>query len=278
MKAISLDSFERSALESTKYDFSKLLSEINTKFTTSVAPEKGVYGISEVVKDNGVLERTYRTDSGVLTRDYFQNGSIFRSRCKGLDGNIITTHFDDNQTAYLRDVAIKGKNTIIGHSLELTPNIEIVKGNFSAVIDELGRPVLNKITDLAVNENGTRQNLSNSLRDSSYLVGDERGHIIADSLGGPATRENVVPQSFDVNRKQLAKVEEYVRKLKTDDNQVDYQVKTNYSGSDQRPSSFEAEVYVNGEKQILPEELQKIYNNGENTAVSKALRGCLATI
>lgn len=93
--------------------------------------------------------------------------------------------------------------------------------------------------------------------------------MIADNLGGPASQENVVAQLDKVNQGKIARVEETIRKLKSEGHTVDYEVKTNYVGTDKRPSSFEPKITVDGKEYTdLPDDLKKIYNSETNTTIS----------
>lgn len=252
------------------------IESFNKNFFSSVSPENGVYGITESVKGNGIVEKTWKNEEGHLNRAYYKDDSLYKLRSKQSDGSWITSFFDDNGTNYLKEVSEsiedkKTKTKIKTTGLELVPNIEVVKGNFSTVIDDFGRPVLSKIKDVVVKEEG-RETLSNKLKDAAYKDGDERGHIIADSLGGPSGKENIVPQSFDVNRSQFAQLENLVKDLKNEGHTVDYEIKTNYIGSEKRPSSFEPTITVDGEVYTdIPDNLKKIFNNGESNAVSKVV-------
>ena len=144
--------------------------------------------------------------------------------------------------------------------MNLTPGVEIKKGNFTVKIDNHGRPISNKITNLELCPG--REPLSNKLRDASYRETDQRGHIIADKFGGPASKENVVPQMEKTNTSSMKKLENEVTRLKNEGHTVDYEVKTNYSGNDARPTSFEPVITVDGKPYTdLPPELKKIYND-----------------
>lgn len=135
------------------------------------------------------------------------------------------------------------------HAKNLASDFLNSDGNFIVKTDSYGRPIDNKITDVQLKE-GPRENMSSKLYNDSYQDGDQRGHIIADRFGGPASEENVVPQTKDVNTKQFKQVEDTVAKLKNDGHTVDYEVKTNYDSIDpnaKRPSSFEPKIKVDGE-------------------------------
>ena len=263
METMSLDSFEKSSLGSIKYDLAEKMEAFNKSFRTSLAPEKGVYGISEIVKDDGSVQRTFRNDNGFLTRDYLRDDKIYLRREKVADGSWLATKFDDNGTAYMKNIIKTSETGLKETTSSLASNVEIVKGNFTAYTDSYGRPILNKITDLSIKDTG-RDNL-NIQRDSSYRAGDQRGHLIADNFGGPGSQENIVAQMSDVNQKKMAQVENKIRELKAQGKKVDYEVKTNYVGEDKRPTSFEPKITADGKNVELPSELKKIYNDDLST-------------
>lgn len=257
---MNFDTFEKNSFESIKYDLTEKMEMFNKSFKTGLKPENGIYGVTEVLKDDGSVQRTFRNDSGLLTRDYLRDDKIFLRREKISDGSWLTTKFDDNGTGYLKTVIRYGENFPKDAITSLVPNAEIVKGNFIAYTDVYGRPILNKITDLAIKNNG-REHLNVARDNSYYRPGDQRGHLIADNLGGPASLENIVPQMSEVNQGKMARVENKIRELKAQGHKVDYEVKTNYVGTDKRPTSFEPKITVDGEVIKLSDDLKKIYND-----------------
>ena len=206
------------------------------------------------------LERNERKEICDSIDDYIFSGykSIWN------EGRNATTYFDDNGVGYLRKVTQLGDNHSKVISSKLAPEVTITKGNFTAVTDAYGRPVLNKISDLSIKE-APRESLSSIKKDGNYRVNDHRGHIIADNFGGPPSQENVVAQLSEVNLGKMKQVENLVRDYKAEGKTVDYEVKTNYSGSKSgRPTSFEPKITVDGAEIELPPELKKIYNEAES--------------
>ncbi len=67
----------------------------------------------------------------------------------------------------------------------------------------------------------------------------------------------------------MKRVENIVRELKADNHKVDYEVKTNYVADDTRPSSFEPKITVDNQPYDLPDDLKKIYNEPDPSAVKK---------
>lgn len=269
----SFDAVEATAFSPTEIDIREKMSVLNRSFLTKLTPENGIYGYTETVKDNGVVERLGVNEFGHKVKEYIQDGQIYKRREILGGGCNATTLFDDNGTAYLRTVTKLGDNQAKVMSQTLAPSVTIQKGNFVAVTDAYSRPVFNKVTDVQVRPEGiAKKSLESILRDEAYQAGDHKGHLIADSLGGPASKENIVAQLGEVNQGKMARVENIVRDLKAEGHTVDYEVKTNYVGSkDTRPSSFEPKITVDGKEVELPDDLKKIYNDSSDSAISKAV-------
>lgn len=261
MTAFNLDIFEQGGLNIEKIDIGlDKIRSFNKFFNSGVIPNNGVYGSTEVLKDNGVLEKISKNSFGFTRKEYLRDDQLIRVREKISDSSWNDQLFDDNSTHYMTKTYVKNPGgSLTMESYSLTPGVTVVKNNFTSQIDHLGRPVLNKVTDLQLSPG--RGALSSKLRDSSYLDTDERGHIIADIFDGPATKENVVPQDYYRNRVQMKSVENIVKDLKQQGHTVDYEVKTNYIGNSTRPSSFEPRITVDGKPyNDLPKDLQKIIN------------------
>ena len=271
MTAFNFDIFEQGGLNIEKIDVGlDRFRSFNKFFNSGVLPNNGAYGATEVLKDNGVLERVSRNDFGYIRKEYSLGDQLIRVREKISDSIWNEQHFDNNGTQYMTKTYVKNPGGgLTMESYSLTPGVTVVKNNFTSQIDHLGRPVLNKVTDLQLSPE--RGPLSLKLRDSSYLKSDERGHIIADIFDGPATKENVVPQDYYVNRGQMKSVENIVRDLKQQGHTVDYEVKTNYIGNSTRPSSFEPRITVDGKPyNDLPKDLQRIINVAPDENVTSA--------
>lgn len=272
---MNLDIVEANALRAEKLDIVEKLTGFHKNFVTGVMPENGVFGVTEIIKDNGLVERIGTNEFGHRVKDYIVDGQITKRREVLGGGKNATTLFDDNGTAYLRKVSKIDSNMVKTVENRLMPNTTIVKGAFSASTDAYGRTILSRIDDVTLKPvNEARQSLNNIIRDSSYRPGDHKGHLIADSLGGPASLENIVPQLGSVNQRQFAQVEGIVRDLKLQGKNVSYEVKVNYIGSkNTRPSSFEPKIMVDGKEYVLPDNLKKILNNGSESALKKAATG-----
>ena len=240
------------------------MKELNNQFKTSVLSEKNAYGTVEKELSNGFRELRSNNELGYPKREIFNSeGKLTHVVEKIADDTRQLTKYDDNGNAYLRETTVRGDNP--KHTIELTPETTIKHGNFSATTDSFGRPIINKVENVQISGD-KRQSLSSKLRDASYLEDDHRGHLIADHLGGPASKENIVPQTEEVNLSKFKTIEKKVEQLVKEGKKVDYEVKSNYDGKDQRPSSFEVKIVADGAEVPLDKELSKIYNGNPSRA------------
>jgi hypothetical protein len=269
-KLAGIETLEAKGMEFHFRDIQEKKALLHGAFRSNVEPEKGVFGETVRVKDNGVIEKLSKTPDGHYHKEYWANGKIFQVKESLGDKKVATIDYDDNGTPYSRIVrqSVDHKAKIVEEAL--LPNAKIVKGNFIAITDDLGRPVLNKVTDLHMNAE-KRVDVT-KYRDSSYRVNDQGGHLIAHQFGGSSGKENIVPQLDKVNLSKMKQVEHTVKTLKEQGYTVDYEVKSNYVGSNTRPSSFEPKITVDGQEYTdLPDDLKKIYNDGDISTVKKAM-------
>ena len=264
--ALSFESFDNLSIKGEKYDVSGKLESFNKSFKSGIEDVKGNFGQVEQSMGDAITKTIGRNEVGNAFKNYFnEENKLVKTVERIGDGVTKTTSFDGKGTAYLEEVTDTIKNTT---ELKVKPNIEIVKENFTAKTDGLGRTIYSKVTDVQVKDTA-REVLNDNLKDNAYKPGDERGHIIADNFNAPATKENVVPQNMKVNRSQMKQVENIVRKLKAENHKVDYEVKTNYVADDARPSSFEPKITVDDKPYELPDDLKKIYNDPDPSAIKK---------
>ena len=242
---------------------------MNKQFETKVEPFKGIYGTTENVKD-GITILRGKTVDGRTYREYSCNGKTYQ-RHELLDkGKNRVTYFDDNGSPYSSIAREKVGVTTKITGYELFPDTVIVKNNFTAQTDGAGRVISTKVTDAYIN-NANRPATTGFKVDYIYSANDEVGHGIAHNLGGPTGPENLFPQNQNVNRSAFKKVENEVKSLVEQGKKVDYEVKANYVGTERRPSSFEPKITVDGLEHPLPDELKKIYNDPDTTAIKKAV-------
>jgi len=245
---------------------------MHESFSSAVKPEGGFYGFKETIKDNGRVERTWRTESGNLFKEYLQDGRLVQTREKHPNGPILETKYDDNGTAYCTSKATPGsKETdyrVVDRQTSLAPEVTIQKGNITTYTDALGRPSKAIVTDLTANN--SRDSLNSILRDSTYRPNDDKGDLIPKRFGGRSSPENIVPQDLTVNRGLVKRVENIAADLKSQGKTVDYEIRPNYVGSNKRPSSFEITIRADGEVVELPDNLKKIYNSTDQSQISAA--------
>ena len=258
MDTFQLDKFEEKVLDNEVLDkLDKHKENLNEKFKTKVSPVKGIFGETLIDKGNGWEERLSVNDLGHKRKDYYFDGRIIKTREKISDKRWRITDYDDNDTPYLATE----KNYLHNYDgpkdnkQTLHPNITVVKDNFTSVIDNLGRPVLNRISDIKLSE-GPRKTIM-----TEGEKGFERGHVCADDFGGPATKENVVPQTYEVNHSKFKVLENRAKTYINDGHKVDIEVKINYADNDKRdiPSSFDYKIFVDGKQECS----EKIYNKLE---------------
>ncbi len=266
-----LNGFEKldsNVARNEKFDISGKIESFNKSFKSSIEDVKGSFGQIEQSMGDSISKAIGRNEVGNAVKNYFDGENKLVKTVELIeDGITKTTSYDGKGTAYLEEITDTVKNTT---ELKLKPDIEIIKENFVAKTDNFGRTISCKVDDVQVKAS-SREILSEKLKDATYRPKDERGHIIADILGGPATKENVVPQDFKVNRSQMKQVENIVRKLKEDGHKVDYEVKVNYVADEQRPSSFEPTIKYDDKVYELPNDLKKIYNESDSSAVKKVV-------
>ena len=279
------DALDANALQPKEIDLREKLEKLNSCFDTRVTPENGYYGIREIDKGNGLTVVIGKNGEGHRYMDYLSDGHLYKRRINLGNHELATYAYDDRGTAYMRTVNRLADNKCRMTEISLERNVKVTLGNFHAETDSLGRPIYNKITDLQLKEPGApRQYLSDSLRDSSYKMKngqylDHRGHLIPDQFGGPASKLNVVAQFDEVNLKRVREVERYVEQLKNEGHSVDYSMKSNYIGTNGRPTSFEPKITYDGGKVFeLPPELQKIYNGAEGSKILNAPRHALVDL
>lgn len=265
MEKAILEQLDLSGLKLPEIDLREQFRRMNAMFATQVTPENGFYGIREVDKGNGLIERIGKNEAGHTFKEYFVDGRLTKIRENLGNHQIATIEYDDLGTAYLRTETKLGDNKARVTNMSLAPNTTIVKGNFSATTDAYGRPILNKVTDLSINT--AERGSITRFKDASYLSNDHRGHLIAHIFGGPDSKENIVAQLDEVNLRKMKGVEESLRRLKEEGHTVDYEVRSNYIGStDARPSSFDITATIDGQEVI---EFEKIYNTHEPSAVKR---------
>lgn len=258
----SLDKIEKELLEK--------MENFNKQFETYIQPDNGFYGISEIVKPDGIVEKIYKNSDGLYNKQYFKDNKLIKSREQIEKGNWKLLLYDDNGIEYLEKIYEKGEKGLQKTSERLLPDKVIKKGNFTTITDSQGRIISSKVTDLSINKNG-RGSISVDIEGKGYLSNDHRAHLIPDIFKGKGTLENIVPQLDSINQGKVKQVENIARKLKEQGHKVDYEVKVNYGDKSNplRPTSFEPRITVDGQSYHLESNLKKIYNNLDISKVDK---------
>ncbi len=257
-------------IEKVKTDVLEKLRSFNKQFTSSVKPYNGVYGTTEIIKLDGILEKVYKDSNGLYNKQYFKDNKLIKSRHQIKKGKWKSLLYDDNGSVYLEKIYDKSEGGLTKVSEKLIPNTIIRKGNFVSITDSQGRIISSKVLDLSINENG-RGILSLDVKGKGYLENDHRGHLVPDIFNGNGSLENIVPQLDSINQGKIKQVENMARKLKEEGHKVDYEVKVNYGDNTnlRRPSSFEPIITVDGKLYKLESNLKKIYNNVDVSDVDK---------
>ena len=136
----------------------------------------------------------------------------------------------------------------------LKPNCAYVTGenNYIYKTDELGRQY-GATACLQLKKHDKRK--GNVGKPAGKLPGDEAGHLFADMFGGSRFLDNLVAQSFNVNRSQYRKMENTWQRALKDGKSVYVDIDINYEGNGFRPTSFDITYYIGGEYTML-----RIYN------------------
>ena len=266
-----IESLDETAVIPGRKDLYEKMERLNKEFQTSVEPKNGFFGEQVRIKDNGVVEKLSKDADKHYRKEYYAEDKLFQVKESLGDKKVATIDVDDNGNAYARTVrqsTVDHKAKIVEASLR--PDTTIVKNNFTAQTDSLGRLVSTKLTDVQIN-NAPRKDTTRYKNPDVYLENDDVGHGIAHNLGGPTGPENSFPQNQNVNRSSFKKVENEVKSLVEQGKKVDYEVKANYIGSEKRPSSFEPKIKVDGVEYELPADLRKIYNDPDLSAIKKTV-------
>ena len=136
----------------------------------------------------------------------------------------------------------------------LKPNCSYVAGenNYIYKTDELGRQC-GATACLQLKKHDKRK--GNVGKPADKLPGDEAGHLFADMFGGSRFLDNLVAQSFNVNRSEYRKMENIWQRALKGGKSVYVDIDLNYEGNSFRPTSFDITYYIDGEHTML-----RIYN------------------
>ena len=79
-------------------------------------------------------------------------------------------------------------------------------------------------------------------------TGDQGGHLIASSLGGPGDKINLVPQNGNLNNGTWNRLEDTWRKALQDGKPVHVSIENVYNGNSIRPESFNITYQIGTER------------------------------
>ena len=167
----------------------------------------------------------------------------------------------DNTESYNPDkrIGVDDNGKIYRYKNEVIPNATIEKNGYKYKTDELGRTVSAEgrvtVKDTA---SETRETIKAELKDigrGHEQEGDERGHLIADSMNGTADIINVVPMSKELNKGEYSKLEGSLRTAASEGKEVYLKVEPQYKGDSRRPESFVVSYSINGEQ------FEKVFKN-----------------
>ncbi|HFI0468087.1 TPA: DNA/RNA non-specific endonuclease [Streptococcus suis] len=260
-KSLRFDSLETIRLDTFGHNIEDQLRNLHKEFPSTVKARDGVYGIQEIQKENGLVERIGRNAQNNVYKEYLRDGQLYLRREKIQTGLRKHSYIDDSGNVYLEEWRSKNPDGTWQRQKRITPNLEIKKGNVTALSDSRGRIISASIEDLQLKEGEKRSNQQRIEREGHYKVSDHKGHLVPDRFYGSNSYENIVAQMDTVNQGKIKKVEDLVANLKKAGNKVDYRIDVNYHPNSYRPTSFEPHIRVNGENYLLSKDLQKIYNS-----------------
>ena len=261
---------DRNEIEFNFKEIKDGMSELNKAFDSRVKPIEGLYGTTIRVKENDIVERITKLGNHHYQKEYYNNRGVLYKIREAIPGKTTTIDCDDFGKPYMQTETIHGDSTPKQIQRSLVPNTTITKGNFISQTDDLGRLILAKVEGVEIN-NAERSKTTPFKNDNIYRQGDEVGHLIGHIFYGPTGPENLVPQTKNINRSSIRKVECIVQSLTEQGKNVNYEMKCNYVGSSKRPSSFEPQITVDGKEYVLPKELKKIYNEIDINFMGKTI-------
>ena len=134
---------------------------------------------------------------------------------------------------------------------KLVANAKFKINNITFKTDSLGRKV--EVSGHVSLRDGGRQVIQDSLTkigEGWEHTGDDRGHLIADYLGGTAGKENLIPQNSNLNRGEYKSFELELAKMSANGKDVSYNIKPEYDGNSFRPFQIIYEWFLDGIAQV----------------------------
>lgn len=121
-----------------------------------------------------------------------------------------------------------------------------VDGDKTYVTDDLGR-VKEAEGDLSLVKRDRNVKAQSAVGHSGD-PGDQGGHLIASSLGGPGDKLNLVPQNGDLNNGAWNRLEDTWRKALQNGKPVHVSIENVYNGNSIRPESFNITYQIGNER------------------------------
>ncbi|WIJ63453.1 DNA/RNA non-specific endonuclease [Serratia nevei] len=82
-------------------------------------------------------------------------------------------------------------------------------------------------------------------------TGDEGGHLIASIFNGPGEKLNLVPMDGNLNKGVWKQMENTWANALKDGKQVNVKIEPVYTGSNQRPDSFNVTYSIDGARPVI---------------------------
>ncbi|MGX1265714.1 putative ribonuclease toxin of YeeF-YezG toxin-antitoxin module [Rossellomorea marisflavi] len=152
---------------------------------------------------------------------------------------------DKSPDVVIRDGSHMDKNG------NLKPNVKYRAGEYEYLYetDNSGRLKEFNAEELKLTERESR--LPHNANTPGKQSGDHAGHLAADRFGGSPELDNLVSQSSNVNLSKFKKLENQWAKAINEGKQVAVNVKVNYNGPENRPSSFVIMYEIDGEPDLI---------------------------
>ena len=128
-------------------------------------------------------------------------------------------------------------------------NTTYIRNGFTYITDKQGRVV--KATGKLKNVPGIRSPKNQKLAAQMGKLGDEGGHLIPANYGGPGSLLNHVPQSRNVNRSVIKRIENEMGRALKQGKKVEYTVMPHYPNpTTLRPDKFTIRYTIDGVQKI----------------------------
>jgi len=248
MESKGFDKLDKTVGDLEQSEVESRIQAFSRGFRSYITCRDGLFGTSSIDRGNGVIEKVIRDSQGHIRKEYYQDDVLIKIRQK-ISNKCWETSYFDKDSVYRTD-----KTVLLPNHKSVTTS-EYRRGNYYAQTDHLGRPTYNRMDHIKISPEPTQ--LNNRLKNTSYQPGDDMGHLISRLFGGPAAKDNIVPEAQHINRAVIKKLENAIKKEVQNGNDVSVEIKTRYQVNSRRPSSFEYKIISNGRES----EIVKVLNN-----------------